>query len=90
MIAVGNVMADMMFRFRPRGDAAFGDDLQTLAQRWREFQRFAKGRFALIIAIDIGVIDGADTEINMLFNKAEQLMRIHLPFHQAPVAHDKR
>jgi hypothetical protein len=54
-----------------------------------QLQRLAKRRFTLVSTVDIGVIDGGDAQIQMLFNKADQLARGHIPVHQAPVPHHK-
>ncbi|SQC40773.1 Uncharacterised protein [Klebsiella pneumoniae] len=58
VIAVGNVVANGVLSARPGGDTAFADDFHPATQMRRSLQRFAKGSLTLIIAIDIGVIDG--------------------------------
>ena len=58
VIAVGNVVANGVLSARPGGDTAFADDFHPATQMRRLLQRFAKGSLTLIIAIDIGVIDG--------------------------------
>ncbi len=57
-IAVGNVVANGVLSARPGGDTALADDFHPATQMRRSLQRFAKGSLTLIIAIDIGVIDG--------------------------------
>ena len=81
MRAIGNIVTKRVFRFGGGGDAALGDQLHTRAQRRGQPQRGAEGGFTLVVAINIRMIDGGDAQIKMLFNKAHQLLRRHLPFH---------
>jgi hypothetical protein len=73
MVAVGNIVADGVFSARFGGNPAFADNFHPATQMRRQLQRFAKGRLALIIAVNIGVIDGGNAQIQVLLNKADQL-----------------
>ena len=71
MRAVGNVMAQRIFRARRRRDPAFGHNLHFFTQMGSQFHSLTKRRFTLISTVDIGVIDGGHAQIQMLFNKAD-------------------
>ncbi len=60
VVPVGNVVTDGVFSARPGGNAAFADNLHPATQMRRQLQGFTKGGFTLVIAIDIGVIDGGN------------------------------
>ena len=89
MIAVGDVVADGIFGAGFSGNPTLADDFHATAQMRSLLQRFAKSRFALIIAVNIRVIDGSHAQIQVLLNKADPLVHGHIPVHQTPVAHNK-
>ena len=87
VVAVSDVMAEYIFSPGGRGDTTLRYDLHPLTQVRRQFQRFAKRGLTLITAVDIRMVNGRDAQIKMLFNKADQLTRRHIPVHQTPVTH---
>ena len=89
MVAVSNIVANSIFRARLGRNTAFADDFHTVTQVRGAFKRFAKRGFTLIIAVDIGVVDGRNPQIQVLLNKANQSVGGHLPVHETPVAHYK-
>ena len=82
-------MTNDVFFTRGRRDTAFTDDFHPFTQVRCQFQRLAKRRFALIATINISMVHGGHAEIQMLFNKTDQLAGGHIPVHQSPVAHHK-
>ena len=89
MVLAGVVVVESMLRLGGEGDTALGDDLHPAAQGRLEAQGVTKGLFALVATIDIGVIDGGDPQIQMIFHQVEQSGRRELPLYQAPVTHDE-
>ena len=87
MALVGNIVADRVFRERGGGNSAFGYDLHPIAQLWCKLQGLAKRGLALVAAIDIGVINRGHPQIQMLFDKTQQLASGLIPLHQSPVTH---
>lgn len=60
VVPVGNVVTDGVFSARPGGNAAFADNFHSATQMRRQLQGFTKSGLALVITIDIGVIDGGN------------------------------
>lgn len=71
MRAVGDVMTQRIFRARRRGDPALGNNLHFFTQMRGQLQCLAKRRFTLVSAVNIGVIDGGNAQVQMFFNKAD-------------------
>lgn len=76
MVAIGDVMADRVARPGGSGDAAFGHQLERLAQRRLQPQRLAERLFAGIAAVNVRMIRGGHAQFDMLFNKPQQLLRV--------------
>ena len=89
MIAVGDIVADGVFGAGFSGNPTLADDFHAATQMRSLLQRLAKGRFALIITVNICVINRSHAQIQVLLNKADPLVHGHIPVHQTPVAHHK-
>lgn len=85
----GVVMIESVLRVGSEGDAALADDFHPIAQGRLKAQGLAEGRLALVAAVDVGVVDGAHPQIQMVFHQIEQGGGGELPLHQAPVTHDE-
>ena len=56
-------------------DAGFGDQLNLIAERRIQFERFSDGIFRGVVAIDLGRIKGRDAQLHAGFHEAQRFLR---------------